>query len=176
MRTITTPSTLYVKWCCLIYLILTSFAVSAQIEKEINDQVWKPFIASFNEFDTDKFMSIHSKDLVRSSRDSKTVLNWNQYYYEQQQGDVRSKTEQRKRQLELRFTERISNTSQAIDVGIYKTTSINSKGERRSFYGRFHVVLRKENGLWRILVDTDSSESNTIDESDFTNALPLESK
>lgn len=171
-----TLSKQHTRWYCLIFLISISSAASAQHEKEINDQIWKPFIASFNEFDTDKFMALHSKELVRSSRDSKTVLNWDQYYQEQQQGDIRSKTEQRKRQLELRFIERISNASQAIDVGIYKTTSINNKGERRSFYGKFHVVLRKENGIWRILVDTDSSESNTISESDFTNASPLESK
>jgi ketosteroid isomerase-like protein len=155
-------------------VFISFFSQAQQQQKEINEQVWKPFIASFNSFDPDKFLALHSKQVVRSSRDSKTILNWDQYYQEQKQGDVRSKADQRKRMLELRFTERITNNDQAIDVGIYKTTSINSKGESRSFYGRFHVVLRKENGTWKILVDTDSSENNTIDEEDFNAASSLE--
>jgi hypothetical protein len=154
-------------------LLLSCFLTQAQ-QKEINDQVWRPFIDSFNSFDTDKFMALHSQEVVRSPRDSKSVLNWEQYDKQQKQGDTRSQADQRKRSIELRFTERIANNEQAIDVGIYKTTNINSKGESRSFYGRFHVVLRKEKGIWKILVDTDSSENGTIDEADFNSALPLE--
>lgn len=142
--------------------------------KKINEQVWKPFIHTFNNYNADGFLSLHSKDLIRSSRDSKEVLNWEQYIKQQKSGDEWSKEKGSKRTLELRFTERISNLSQAIDVGIYKTTSINNKGEIRSFFGRFHVILRKENGVWKILVDTDSSEGNTISEKDFLAAHPME--
>jgi len=161
-------------WITLLFIFAINIVALAQQQKEIDDQVWKPFIESFNEFDTDKFMSLHSKDIVRSSRDSKQVLNWNQYYQQQKAGDIQSKAAQRKRSLELRFTERIVGPDQAIDVGIYKTTSIDDKGESRSFYGRFHAVLRREKGFWKILVDTDSSENHTINESDFNNASPLE--
>jgi hypothetical protein len=36
------------------------------------------------------------------------------------------------------------------------------------------VALRKEKGVWKILVDTDSSENNTVGEKDFLAAKPME--
>jgi ketosteroid isomerase-like protein len=154
--------------CCMINV----FAQNTQ--QEINDQVWKPFIQSFNDRDTKGFMAVHSKDVVRAARDGKSVMNWNEYYKQMESGDQRAKAAGSKRQLELRFTERIANKDQAVEVGIYKTTNISPDGIAKSFYGRFHVVLRKENGAWKILVDTDSSEGGSISEEDFLAAAAIE--
>lgn len=159
----------------LLTLSLFVVPLSAQDrQREINEQVWKPFIKTFNEHDTQGFMAIHSKDVVRSPRESKSVWNWDQYYQNQLKGDERARSNNSKRELELRFTERLSNGDLAVEVGVYKTTSIPEEGTARSFYGRFHVVLRKENNTWKILVDTDSSEGNTISEKDFLAASPME--
>lgn len=160
-----------------ILLLMTCFSTAAfsqSAKKEINEQVWKPFMQTFNDRDSKGFMALHSKDVVRSSRDSRKVLNWQQYSDEQTKWDEQEKAEKLKRTLELRFTERISSSDQAIDVGIYKTTYISPDGTTRSFFGRFHVVLRKEQGKWKILVDTDSSENNTISEKDFHAASAME--
>ena len=159
-------------------LIMFCYVVSINgfaqdFQSEINDQVWKPFISSFNNLDAAGFLSIHSKDVIRSARDSKTLLNWDEYLKQQQQGDKRSKDNGSTRSIVLRFTERIANATRAIDVGIYKSTSTDKSGKPHSFYGRFHVVMRKENGIWKILVDTDSSEGNTIGEKDFMAAKPM---
>lgn len=151
---------------------ILTFAQNQQ--KEINEQVWKPFIKTFNEYDTKGFLDVHSKDVTRSSRNSKEVLNWEQYYQQQLKGDERSKQNGNKRTLELHFTERLANENQAIEVGIYKTTSIRKDGLSRTFYGKFIVVLRKENGVWKILVDTDSSEGGTITEKEFLAAAAME--
>lgn len=145
-----------------------------QLQKEINDQVWRPFIISFNSFDTEGFMAVHSKDVIRSPRDAKVLQTWDEYFKHQHAGDQKQKLNGGSRSIELRFTERIANPKQAIDVGIYKTTSGNKEGKSVSFYGRFHVVLRKEGATWKILVDTDSSEGNTIDEEDFLAANAME--
>ena len=159
---------------CLTFTCGLLHGLAQNTQREINDQVWKPFIESFNERDTKRFMEIHSKDVVRSPRDAKTVWNWNEYYQRQEQGDQKDKSTGSKRLLELRFTERISSSDLAIEVGIFKTTSIQNNGIARSFYGRFHVILRKENDVWRILVDTDSSEGNSINEEDFLAAAAME--
>jgi hypothetical protein len=119
-------------------------------------------------------MDVHSKDVVRSPRDAKKVLNWNEYFAQQERGDNADKAAKRKRTLELRFTERIASKGQAIDVGVYKTSYANADGTARNFYGRFHVVMRKENGVWKILVDTDSSENDTISEKDYLAAAAME--
>jgi hypothetical protein len=158
-----------------LFFFLFSYPLATQdYQKEINEQVWKPFIESFEQYNTDNFLALHSKNLVRSPRDARKILNWDQYYSDQKNGDERSKQNGSKRKLELRFTERIANANQAIDVGYYKTTSITNKGESRAFIGKFLVVLQKEKGVWKILVDTDSSESNTVTEKHFLDAKPLE--
>jgi ketosteroid isomerase-like protein len=159
---------LFAFMCCM------QNAFSQNLQQEINEQVWKPFIKTFSEFDSKGFLDLHSKDVTRSSRDSKEILNWEQYFQQQEAGDKRSKENGSKRTIELHFIERIATVDRAIDVGIYKTTSIRKDGISRNFYGKFLVVLRKENGVWKILVDTDSSEGHTISEKDFLAAAPME--
>ena len=159
----------------IIWFTCTVAQVTGQsIQQAINDQVWKPFIRAYNNRDTDDFMAVHSKDVVRSPRDAKMVLNWNEYFEQQKRGDDQGKKSGSKKQLGLRFTERIGNDNQAMEVGIYKGTITDKTGNVRTFDGRFHVVLRKENGVWKILVDTDSSEGNTVDEVDYLQARPME--
>ena len=157
-----------------VFILMTVQAVAQDHQKAINDQVWKPFISSFNSLNTDGFMAVHSRDVVRAPRDAKVLLSWDEYFKQQEAGDKRNKAAGTSRSIELRFTERIANGAQAIDVGIYKTTSTNKEGNSNSFFGRFHVVLRKEGSNWKILVDTDSSEGNTIGEKEFLAAQPLE--
>lgn len=158
----------------LLIGVCLNFLSYAQSEKEINDQVWKPFIESFNHHLSKEFLELHSKDVIRSPRDSRQVLNWEQYLTETTDGDNQDLNEKRTRTLALRFTERISNAKQAVDVGVYKTTYHFANGKTQTYYGRFHVALRKEKGVWKILVDTDSTENNTIGEKDFLAAKPME--
>ena len=155
----------------LSLFVLPAFAQTTQ--NEINEQVWTPFINAFSSGNTDLFMSVHSKDLVRSGRESKEVLKWEQYYEQTKKGNENRAKRQGQLSIELRFTERIGNEKQAIDVGVYKTSYTGKDGNVNSSYGRFHVVLRKENGKWKILVDTDSSEGNTINEQSFLAASPM---
>jgi len=155
----------------LLLLIISSSAVAQNVQKEINEQVWKPFIKGFNEGNTLLFMNVHSKDLVRSSRDSKQVLTWDQYNKQTEDWNSRRTASYN---IVLRFTERINNDSQAIDVGIYQTSWSAPDGKKGVSYGRFHVVLRKEDSTWKILVDTDSREGGTIGEQQFLAATPME--
>ena len=105
----------------IIWFTCTVGQVTGQsIQQAINDQVWKPFINAYNNHDTDGFMAVHSKDVVRSPRDAKMVLNWNEYFEQQKRGDDHGKKSGSKRELGLRFTERIANDNQAMEVGIYK--------------------------------------------------------
>lgn len=138
-------------------------AQSDSLQKQINEQVWKDFITGFSNYDTDKFMSVHSKDMMRVTQDNKSIQNYTQYYEEYRKGDARSKQSGYQRDIELRFTNRMATSHQAFEIGYYKTTSI--RGEKKnSFYGKFHVALKKENGVWKILLDTDTSQGVTAEE------------
>jgi hypothetical protein len=46
--------------------------------------------------------------------------------------------------------------------------------EPRSFYGKFTVLLHKDNGIWKIVMDSDTSEKNSISANDFIAAAPLD--
>lgn len=68
----------------LFLLSLTSFSSFAQNEeailKQIDDQVWKPFMETFGQSDQTGFQSIHSKDVARVSIDDGSIINFNQYF------------------------------------------------------------------------------------------------
>jgi len=44
-----------------------------------------------------------------------------------------------------------SQEDKVFEVGFYKTTSTNIQTGEQKNSGRFHVLLRKENGTWKIL-------------------------
>ena len=160
---------------CFLFSTISCF--SQQSAQEINDQVWKPFVKAIMERDAETFMSLHSKDLVRAERDGKRVLNYEQYKNGMANWPSRkesNKANNIKHTFELRFLERISNETQAFEVGYFKNETVTDAGEKRVSYGQFHVALRKENGIWKILVDSDSNNGKTITEEMFQAAKQME--
>ena len=158
----------------LLFLIFSVTLQAQSPQTEINSQVWKPFIQHFSDHNAVEFLALHSKDVVRSPRDAKTIWGYDEYLKNQSEGDAFEVKSNLKRSLELRFTERIAKGDNAIEVGIYKTVVTAPDGKQQIYFGRFHVVLRKVNGTWKIIVDTDYTENNTIGEKDFLTAKPLE--
>ncbi len=157
-------------------ILLFSFnsAGAQDVQQRINEQVWLPFMKTFSERDAEGFIALHSRDAVRSPRDAKIVLDRDEYYQRYAKGSERARAAGIKVDLDLRFTERIASNDLAVEVGIYKTTYTTPEGTTSDHYGRFHVVLRKENGAWKILVDTDSTEGGTISEKDYLAASPIQ--
>ena len=142
------------------------------VQKEINDQVWKPFIRTFNNDDDEGFKAVHSKDIIRVNQDGKQISGYDQYF-KKVPDSIKAKWGKWSKQIELRFTQRITSTDNAFEVGYYKTTSKNvNTGETRTSYGRFHVLLRKEDGAWKILMDADANDGT--DETVFQTGTPME--
>ncbi len=159
-----------------LFISIVSFqSVSAQtdeVQRQINDQVWKAFIQSFNNDDDAGFKSVHSKEIVRVSQDENILFGYDQYF-RTVPDSIKAKRPKRKKTIELRFVQRISGNDKAFEVGYYKTTSTNlSTGKSLISYGKFHVLLQKENGVWKILLDADASEG--VDETIFQTGKRLE--
>jgi ketosteroid isomerase-like protein len=156
-------------------LAVASFSSLAQKEnaqQQINEQVWKPFIKSFNNGDDGGFKRVHSKDVIRVIQDRKQIMGYEQYF-KKIPDSLKVKWGNWKKNIELRFIQRIAGNGKAFEVGYYKTTSTNTvTGESRTGYGKFHVVLRKEKGVWKILMDADASEKT--DEVIFQTGEPME--
>jgi len=155
-------------------IIIASVSVYSQsdsLQIEINQQVWKPFIQSFNERDDKTFRSVHSKDLIRVSQDQNKVSGLDEYIPDPSLSSKKNNSSPRK--IELRFLQRIASDGRAFETGYYKTTVTNTTtGKSNSFYGKFRVLLRKENAVWKILMDADAHENTS--EVIFMNAKPME--
>ena len=153
--------------CCIF-----SFSQTGTFQKEINEQVWKPFIKAFNNDDNEAFKAVHSREVIRVIQDDDRLLVYDEYF-KKVPDSVKAKWSDWKKNIELRFIQRLASKDRAFEVGYYKSTSTNVvSGEKRSGYGKFHVLLRKENGVWKILMDADANEKT--DEAIFLSAQPLE--
>ncbi len=139
--------------------------------KEINERVWKPFVTHFISGNNEGFSSVHSKKITRVEIDGNRLLDYNKYF---PATDANAKPGKKNvnRLFELRFDKRISNGTKAWESGYYKGTVMQEGKEPRSYYGRFFVVLEKENGTWKILVDADTGKD--ANEENFSKAFPME--
>lgn len=166
-------------------LLISAFALvifigahSQTDQQAINAQVWKPFVQAIMAQDVETFIQLHSKDLIRVERDSKQVMNYDQYKTGMEKswpGWKRSiARDGGTYTFELRFTERIANGEQAFEIGYFKNETVNAKGEKQLSFGQFHVALRKEAGVWKILVDSDSDNNRSITEAMFLSAKSME--
>jgi ketosteroid isomerase-like protein len=156
---------------CLLYHDLI-FSQSGNYQEEINEQVWKPFIRAFNSDDNEAFRAVHSKEVARVIQDDNRLIGYDEYF-KRVPDSVKTKWANWKKNIELRFIQRIATADKAFEVGYYKSTSTNvATGEKRSGYGKFHVLLRKENGIWKILMDADANEKT--DEAVFLSGKPME--
>jgi|GEM_PF-406872 hypothetical protein len=157
----------------LTLLLLAGMILNAQTAKEqINEQVWKPFIRHFSEGNTAEFMALHSKQVIRFGLEgTPNSLDWETYRAGQQHGDERNRQEQRKRTIDLRFEHRTAVDSFAYEIGYYRTSYELEGQPRQDFFGKFNVILKKELGQWKILLDSDHGG---ISEADFWKAQPLE--
>ena len=156
----------------ILFFVVMLFAQSSKNTKEINEQVWLPFIKAFGNGDDELFQSVHSKDVIRVMQDNKEIIGHDKYF-KKVPDSIKAKWKDWKKSIEMRFIQRIASDDKAFEVGYYRSTSTNVKtGEQRKGIGKFHVLLRKENGTWKILMDADTSDGTS--EEHFKNAGPLQ--
>lgn len=149
----------------LIFLLLiTGIGAQAQadsLQQQINRQVWRNFVNAYNSYNTDAFMAVHSKDLARVLRDGEVIVGFDAYRKNIEQSNRENKRANRKQELQLRFTQRIATADRAFETGYFKVEFSEADGRTSSFYGRFHVLLKKEKNVWKITMDADANENTT---------------
>ena len=158
--------------------VVTSFRVFAQTDQaDINNQVWKPFTKAIMTQDVAGFIAVHSKDVLRAELNDNQVFDYATYLSNMEKSWPGWKEYNQKNKaqytFELRFLQRISNGNLAYETGYFKNEVIID-GKKSADYGKFQVALRKENGVWKILVDSDTNEGGTITDEMFQKAKPLE--
>ncbi len=155
----------------LFFAIAHAQSDSLKWVNEINEQVWKPFIAHFISGNKAGFRAVHSKKVTRVEIDRGIVMDYDKYFPPITAGG-KQPSQSFQRLFELRFDKRISNGTKAWESGYYKGTVLQEGKEPRSYYGRFFVVLEKEEGTWKILVDADTGKE--ANEENFNKASSME--
>src|SRR5262245_28289675 len=81
------------------------FSQADGLQKEINEQVWKPFIKAFNNDDNEAFKNVHSKDVIRVIRDDNRILGYDEYF-QKIPDSTKAKWSHWEKNIELRFLQR----------------------------------------------------------------------
>lgn len=147
-------------------------AEKIEVQKQINQQVWLPFAQAYSALDDARLMELHSTDFLRVSNAG--ILTKSEYAAEQKVWFSTSRSNGISRTIEFRFTERIISTDHASERGVYKAVRRRNGNDERIYYGKFHVLCRKEQGVWKLLLDYDSDEQGTINEQSFRQAFGIE--
>jgi ketosteroid isomerase-like protein len=150
-----------------VALFVSLLSCEAQdVEDQINKEVWYPFMESYAELDAEAFMDIHSANVLRINRDRGDIRTYETYAHDMAESFSRQRERGTKRTIEFSFLERIHANDVAYEVGYYRVRSA-AGGQQQTYYGKFHVVLNKTDGRWKIAIDADSSQDPVIYEEDF---------
>ena len=155
---------------CLPILVNAQWApplVPDTLLSSIEQDIWIPFMEAYRDYDAEKIMSLHTKDVIRVSEKSGTIDSGESYI--QAFGQAVSRWQEEGRVMRISFS--IINTSYGPGLvsqrGYYKV-SAKEPGDEKIIprgYSEFNVLLRHENGGWKFAVDSDRRVE--ITEEDF---------
>lgn len=138
----------------LIHVCLTGYSQPSDIDREIDEQVWKPFKTTYAAYDMGSYNELHTDDVLRiTSSGIRRGESWKKGNIEWQNQRDRSNQQ---RTIEFSFEHRLNLDDIAYHVGFYKVVGKNQKGVWNTSFGRFHVMLKKIDGTWKIAKDWDT--------------------
>ncbi|MBL7814186.1 MAG: hypothetical protein JNL70_04195 [Saprospiraceae bacterium] len=167
------------KKALFFFFLVASFVTKAQTNtdylKEINRDIWLPFIEAYGSLNTEKYKSLQTDDFIRAEGTGKRLPTYKDYFENVDAWFSSVRKDNQKLSISFRFIERFANDKIASERGIYELKSFDATGkELWKGYGKFHVFMRKINGVWKIVVDYDSNENKTIDEKTYLAAFAID--
>lgn len=147
----------------LLFILLKATLIFAQSEtkpdysKEIDEQVWEPFKKAYANYDAEEYIALHADDVLRVTKWS--GIRTGEAFRTGIQKNF-NKKDKVAHQLEFQFEHRIHSADVAYEVGYYRMTRTPKEGKPERHYGRFHVVLKKIDGKWKIAQDWDTGNIN----------------
>jgi ketosteroid isomerase-like protein len=145
----------------------------ADVVRDINAQIWITMLRASDAFDAEGFLAVLSRDLVRVSMDRNEIYGFDRYSTEIRAGFERARQRKLRRRSTVRFLARSHSGDLARDTGIFRSEVILPGGETRISYTAFEMILRKENGRWKLLVDQDAWRGGMITEADYLKGAPM---
>ena len=155
--------------CFLLVVTNLKAQTNTDYLKEINRDIWQPFIEAYATLDVDKYKTLQSADFIRANGSAKQLSSFEDYFNATGTWFNDLKKEGRKMDISFRFTERFANGVAASERGIYQLKSFDTAGkELWKGYGKFHVFMRKINEKWKFKL----MEKDKIPESRHARSFP----
>lgn len=142
------------------------------IQKEIDQTVWKPFKKAFETLDGEALNNTYADNVLRVTPqgiDTDNAFkkgNVDRFLQNKKDGDQIS--------LDFWFDDRKTNETTSYEVGFYRI-GFTVKGEKAQYsYGQFHIVLKEIDGSWKITQDWDTTiiAGQKIDKAFFERQQP----
>jgi uncharacterized protein (TIGR02246 family) len=132
--------------------------------KQIDEQLWKSFVEAYSSRNTKRYLALHTDDVVRITKGG---IRKGKEFRESIRESF-AKKNQPKRTIEFKHEHRIHEQEIAYEIGYFKITYFQNEKEE-TYFGRFSVLLKKENGRWKIAQDWDVNQINgePITEKDY---------
>lgn len=161
-------------------IAVSSYAYASQpangdVEAQINAQVWIPMLRASDQFDAEGFLAVLSRDLIRVSTDRNLIYGFERYNKETREGFARARERGVRRTSSMRFVTRAHSDGLARETGIFRSDVTLSNGQRRVSFTAFEMLLRKEAGTWKLLLDQDTWREGKITEDEYLAAMPMSS-
>ena len=144
------------KTISLLLFILSLSCFAQNVQKEIDQQVWIPFTQAWEANDGTAYNAVHTEDVWRINPGR--LLVGDEY---KKRNAERMSGQPKESIIEFSFETRTSNGDNAYEVGYYRITAPRDGGNQY-YVGRFHVALKKVNGVWKITQDWDTGEINGV--------------
>ncbi|MGX1930028.1 hypothetical protein [Flagellimonas sp. 2504JD4-2] len=149
--------------------------VSDEIIEAIKNDVWIPFMESYDELDPNKLKSVHSQEIVRITIDQNVIRSGESYLEHFANFLVNSKKQGNKVAISFAILSTAVDESEelAYQTGYYRFSSQGKNDEEMVVrgYGYFNVGLKEEEGVWKIWIDSD--QKSDISDSDFSKSKTL---
>ena len=108
--------------------------------------------------DAEKFNSVHTDDVIRATPWGLRIGV--EYKNRNRENMAKDKAQGVKRTIALWFEHRVTSDNLSYEVGYYKVRHQKPGEDPKEFYGRFHCVIKKIKGVWKIAQDWDDDEIN----------------
>ena len=125
------------------------------IQKEIDNTVWKPFQKAFQPLDGDALNALSATDVLRvtpngiDTQNSFKATNAERFSANRKNGESIG--------LDWWWDDRKTTEDTSYEVGFYRIAFTTAQGKTQYSYGQFHIVLKKIAGHWKITQDWDTA-------------------
>lgn len=148
----------------ILVLIASPLATATADERHeleiLNRQVWLPYQEGIRTDKPELYVGVHSEDFYWVAPGSKgRIMSLREYDEDSRQVMAQRKTAGERTEIEFRFLERNVRNGFAAEKVVTKFTLRRRDGTAQSGYRIAHYFSRKEDGVWKIVLQYGSTEA-----------------